>query len=111
MRNCTSQNKPYYGDGRKTSILDISELSQKQLHKKTSTLMLWIGSSRRKTGALSNYIILSNIITSFLILLHILHLSVALQNESLQSSSTLLYQSNYTRYIFQRISFTVKKEY
>merc|ERR1712066_1017455 len=52
-----------------------------------------------KTGALSNYIILSNIITSFLILLHILHLSVALQNdnsESLQSSSTLLYQSNYT---------------
>ena len=101
MRNYTSRNKAYW-NARKTSILDIL-VSQKRLRKpKTSTLMLWIGSSRRKSGALSNYIVLSNIITSFMILLHILHLSVALQidnSESLQSSSTLLYRTNSTRYI------------
>ena len=94
MRNYTSENKPYWNA--RTSILDIL-VSQKRLHKpKTSALMLWIGSS--KTGALSNYIIISNVIASFMILLYISHPCAALQNHNIETSqsSTIIYQTNNT---------------
>ena len=110
MRNDTMKHKPYRNASKRrtTSILDIS-VSQKRLHKpKTSTKMLWIGcdrgDGRRRSkscnvAALSNNIFITHtFISSLMILLHILQPNVvALQNynkESLQQSSTLIYQTN-----------------
>ena len=109
MRHDIMKHKPYWNASKRRSILDIL-VSQKRLHKpKTSTIMLWIGcdqgDGRRKSkncgnvAALSNYIFITNtFISSFMILLHILQPNVAaLQShnaESLQQSSTLIYQTN-----------------
>ena len=108
MRHDIMKHKPYWNTSKRRSILDIL-VSQKRLHKpKTSTIMLWIGCDRgdgrrrRKNfsvAALSNSIFITNtFISSLMILLHILQPNVvALQNhnsESLQQSSTLIYQTN-----------------
>ena len=109
------RNKPNWNSSR-TSILDTL-VSQKRLHKpKTSTSMLWIGGGKSGVAFPSSYVMamIQHIITSFIILIYILHpCAASLKSHNSEESSqfsTITHQSNVSRYSFKDIFLLIKQE-
>ena len=109
------RNKPNWNSSR-TSILDTL-VSQKRLHKpKTSTSMLWIGGGKSGLAFQSSYAMamIQHIITSFIILIYILHPCAASlkshNNEASSQFSTITHQSNVSRWCFKDIVMAMKYE-
>ena len=107
------RNKPNWNSSR-TSILDTL-VSQKRLHKpKTSTSMLWIGGGKSGVAFPSSYVMamIQHIITSFIILIYILHpCAASLKSHNSEASSqfsTITHQSNVSRWSFKDIVIPIK---
>ena len=109
------RNKPNWNSS-STSILDTL-VSQKRSHKpKTSTSMLWIGGGKSGVAFPSSYVIAmtQHIITSFIILIYILHpCAASLKSHNSEESSqfsTITHQSNVSRQNFKDIVMPMKQK-